>query len=125
MTHNPNKTPLSTERPDTSALRERSGSVTIDSHLVSFLYELMRDHVPPGIVEEVMRKTMGPSEVVYTNGWLARYAEDVASRLQAPTLSVIPVAPPSTAAPASTMQPRVPMEDRYSSVSPRTKREAR
>jgi hypothetical protein len=68
--------------------------VKIDSHLVSFLYELMRDHVPPGVIEEIMRKTMGPSAVVYTNGWLAKYAEDVANRLM-----------PLTAAPASSVQP--------------------
>lgn len=34
----------------TESLRERSGTVEIDSLLVSFLYELMRDHVTPGIL---------------------------------------------------------------------------
>lgn len=32
-------------------LRIRSGEVNIDSKLTSFLYELMRDHLPPGEVE--------------------------------------------------------------------------
>jgi hypothetical protein len=97
MSQPPKPTPLSTERPDVEALRERSGSVKIDSHLVSFLYELMRDHVPPGVIEEIMRKTMGPSAVVYTNGWLAKYAEDVANRL---------VPPVAAAPPVSSVQPR-------------------
>lgn len=65
-----------------SALRNRSGSVQIDSKLVSFLYELMRDHLPPGKVEEIVRASEGESNVVYTNGWLAQYAQDLANRLK-------------------------------------------
>lgn len=98
MSQPPKHTPLSTERPDVEALRERSGNVKIDSYLVSFLYELMRDHVPPGVIEEIMRKTMGHSAVVYTNGWLAKYAEDVAHRL-VPSAAV-------AAPPVSSVQPR-------------------
>lgn len=63
-------------------LRERSGSVLIDSRLVSFLYQLMRDHVTPGIVEEILNESIPEPNVLYTNGWLAKYAEDVANRLK-------------------------------------------
>lgn len=67
-------------------IREASGSVdsTEDHRLVSFLYELMRDHLPPGIVEGIMMNVMAsePDEVVhFTNGWLAEYAAHMAERL--------------------------------------------
>ena len=64
------------------ALRSRSGEVQINSKLVSFLYELMRDHLPAGVVEEIVQASEGESNVVYTNGWLAKYAEDLANRLK-------------------------------------------
>ena len=50
--------------------------------LVSFLYELMRDHVTPGVVEKVMSQTVPFTEHRLTNGYLADYAEDVAKRLR-------------------------------------------
>ncbi len=63
-------------------LRQRSGNVTSDSNLVEFLYLLMRDHATPGVVEELVRITRkGGSDTLFSNGWLARYAEDVAQRL--------------------------------------------
>lgn len=63
------------------ALRERSGNVNDDNKLVSFLYELMRGHVVPGIVEEAMGQVEPYTEVKYSNGYLASYAQDVAYRL--------------------------------------------
>ena len=64
----------------TEALRERSGRVN-GNRLESFIYELLRDHIPSGQMEVVTRNS--ESKVVYrmTNGWLARYAKDVARRL--------------------------------------------
>lgn len=67
---------------ENDALRKRSGTVKINSKLVSFLYELMRDHLPTGTVEEIVRASEQESEVIYTNGWLAQYAEDLANRLK-------------------------------------------
>lgn len=64
------------------ALRERSGSIRLESRLVSFLYQLMRDHVTPGIVEKLLAESEDEPNVLYTNGWLAKYAEDVANRLK-------------------------------------------
>jgi hypothetical protein len=67
---------------DNKALSERSGTVRINSRLVSFLYELMRDHLTPGKIEEIIRSSEKDPDVLYINGWLARYAEDLANRLQ-------------------------------------------
>lgn len=64
-------------------LRERSGNVLIKSKLTFFLYDLMRDHLTPGTVEELMEDVKS-EEVSYTNGWLAKYAEDLARRLLEP-----------------------------------------
>lgn len=63
-------------------IRVRSGSVTIDCKLTSFLYTLMRDHVQPGDIEEIMLNHISDDTVEYSNGWLARYAEDIAQRLK-------------------------------------------
>jgi hypothetical protein len=64
------------------SLRERSGTVKIDSRLVGFLYTLMRDHLPAAIVEELTRDSEDSPDYVYTNGWLALYAQDIANRLK-------------------------------------------
>jgi len=70
------------------ALRMNSGEVNSSSKLVSFLYELMRDHLPPGKVEEIVRNSCQPEECYYTNGYLANYAKDIANRLEdGPTIS--------------------------------------
>lgn len=61
-------------------LRVASGSVQINSYLVSFLYELLRDHLPTADVESIVRNCSDP-DVIYTNGWLAHYAENLAKRL--------------------------------------------
>lgn len=64
------------------ALRQRSGVVCIESRLVAFLYHLLRDHLPAGVVEELVRETTEAEETgLYSNGYLARYAEDIAKRL--------------------------------------------
>lgn len=65
---------------ENESLAGRSGGVEDSRRLVSFLYELMRDHLPPGLVEEALRQSPART-TTYTNGWLARYAQDVADRL--------------------------------------------
>lgn len=57
-------------------------TVTDADHLVSFLYELMRDHVPIGIIEGVVKTSLHKGETEFCNGWLAQYAQDVAKRLR-------------------------------------------
>ncbi len=62
-------------------LRLASGNIVIDNNrLVQFLYELLRDHVAFGIVEELVLSTT-TEKTAYTNGWLAQYAVDLAKRL--------------------------------------------
>ena len=64
------------------SLRNRSGNITINnSKLTSFLYVLMRDHLSFGQVENLVFDNQEP-DVLYTNGWLAKYAEDIANRLK-------------------------------------------
>lgn len=65
-------------------LRERSGSVDSNDPLVSFLYILMRDHLPLGKVEEIVMNhaQYGQEDSYFTNGWLANYCKDIAERLR-------------------------------------------
>lgn len=65
---------------DNRKLRDRSGEVDINSRLVGFLYNLMRDHLPVGTVEKVVQECHEPN-VEYCNGYLAKYAQDIADRL--------------------------------------------
>lgn len=63
------------------AMRERSGKVMIENKLVSFLYTLMRDYLPVADVETLVQNSHS-EPTLYTNGWLARYAEDLANRIE-------------------------------------------
>ena len=65
-------------------LRERSGEVDDTDPLVEFLYALMRDHLAPGAIEQIMNEQVMGGGIVsrYTNGWLAKYAQDLAGRLK-------------------------------------------
>lgn len=65
-------------------LRTRSGEVTSEDPLVTFLYILMRDHLPAGVVEEIVERHTYHEDMKYTNGWLAEYAKDLAARLKKP-----------------------------------------
>jgi hypothetical protein len=52
--------------------------------LVGFLYVLMRDHLTPGTVEGILMEHVeraAEKERVFSNGWLAEHAKDVAGRL--------------------------------------------
>lgn len=64
------------------ALFEASGSVALDGKLECFLYLLMRDHLPPGVVADLMQSLGAHTSATFTNGWLARYAEHVAQELR-------------------------------------------
>lgn len=64
-------------------MRAASGEFVDDDPLVAFLYLLMRNEVAMGVVEELMVTVeQGNKPWVFTNGWLARYAYDVAGRLK-------------------------------------------
>ena len=65
-------------------MRKVSGKVDSDSKLVSFLYLLMRDHLPAGVVEGIIQEvTIDSTPVQFTNGWLASYSKDIEERLKA------------------------------------------
>jgi hypothetical protein len=66
-------------------IRERSGQIDSGDPLVSFLYVLMRDHLPTGVVAELVTscELLGDDhQAQLSNGWLAEYAKDLAKRLQ-------------------------------------------
>jgi hypothetical protein len=66
-------------------IRERSGNVDSDDPLEVFLYLLMRDLVPLGDVEKLVKDsemTAADSKAQLSNGWLAKYAKDLAARLR-------------------------------------------
>jgi len=50
----------------------------------ALLYELMRDHVPPGVIEGIMsrQEEYRGQAFVYSNKHLARYAMELAERLK-------------------------------------------
>ncbi len=62
-------------------LTSDSGSVEIhNDKLTSFLYELIRDYLPIGTVETLIKNAH--PDIKYTNGWLAKYAQNLAERLR-------------------------------------------
>jgi hypothetical protein len=64
-------------------LRDRSDYVNSSDPLVSFLYILIRDHLPCGTVEGIYQKHVaGTGDSEFCNGYLALYAKDLARRLQ-------------------------------------------
>ena len=59
-------------------------TVESTSKALGFLYILMRDHLPPGAVEEIFSEHVDKMEgmtVTYSNGYLAQYAQSLAKRL--------------------------------------------
>ena len=62
-------------------MREASGEFKSKDPMVSFVYVVLRDGCPPEVMESALIQ-MHSEECLYTNGWLARYAEDIAGRLR-------------------------------------------
>lgn len=77
-------TTKNTEQHANKTMRDRSGKVNSDVKMVGFLYELMRDYVPVGQVERLVRNNTHENcdSFSFTNGWLAEIAKDMAGRLQ-------------------------------------------
>jgi hypothetical protein len=57
---------------------------TSDDSLVAFLYIVLRDYLQPGAVEDILLRHIENhrGETVYSNGWLARYAQSIANRIR-------------------------------------------
>jgi hypothetical protein len=64
-------------------LRKRSRSINSKDKLVAFLYDIIRDYMTCGEIEEAMLhiKEDG-TEYEFSNGYLANYAKDIARRLR-------------------------------------------
>jgi len=63
-------------------MRKRTGSVTDNNIFVSFFYLLLRDHIHPGDLEQLRMDVLKDTgETIYTNGYLARYAQDIVNSL--------------------------------------------
>lgn len=73
---------------DSSAMRARSGSVDSSDPLVCFFYLLGRDALSLGQIEDLVARCnteLGAERCEYSNGWLARWAEDLVVRLRRTT----------------------------------------
>lgn len=67
---------------DNLRMRAASGEVDDPRPLVAFLYELARDEVTTGVLEgKLDRLAKAEEPFAFTNGWLARWAQDAADRL--------------------------------------------
>lgn len=59
--------------------------------LVQFLYVLLRDRLPAGDLEEIVRvhvekaRAAGPGPVTFSNPHLEAYARELAARIEGPT----------------------------------------
>lgn len=65
-------------------LKKASGSVKASSGLSVFMYVLVKNYLTPSKVEELMdqvRKHMKAESITFTNGWLGKYAENLATEI--------------------------------------------
>lgn len=62
-------------------MRKKSGEVRDRRPLVSFLYSLGKRLAPGEIEQAIDDATFPQCEVLFCNGWLARWAQDAAERL--------------------------------------------
>lgn len=69
---------------DNIRMRADSGTVTSDDKLVIFIYLLLRDGLNFGAVERLVDASTHEKTAVFTNGWAATHAMDIASRLRKP-----------------------------------------
>lgn len=68
---------------DQEALHKASGAVKSNDPLVSFLYLLMRDKLPVGVVDAIVTDVAGGHVLSsFTNGFLARHAMYLADEMR-------------------------------------------
>lgn len=62
---------------------EESGGFESDCPLTSLFYDLLRDEISPGRLQHLVTAAICHNKSVkYTNGWLARYANYLASQFR-------------------------------------------
>lgn len=66
----------------TTRLRNDTDYTSSNDPIVSFLYLLMRDHLPLGVVAKILSDSCINEECVFTNGYLAEYAKWAAKQLR-------------------------------------------
>jgi hypothetical protein len=66
----------------TEELRAESGSIDDTDPLVCFLYLLLRDHILPGDIENILAQARVVTHGEFTNGFLAQYAQNIAAKLR-------------------------------------------
>lgn len=77
----PTLDPLERDR-EIAAMRQRSGSFNSMDPLTALFYVLMRDQMPAGELETLVKDACRVTEIcAFTNGWLATYAQDLAVRI--------------------------------------------
>lgn len=76
---------------DNARLRDRSNSVDKSSALTAFFYDLLRDHMTIGVIEPLISEAekFAARKSLFSNGWLASYAADIAERLRAAELEAL------------------------------------
>lgn len=62
-------------------IRKLSGEFEARSKVTAFLYLLMRDELVCGEVERMVKIVENGDKFTFSNGWLAKYAVYLASRL--------------------------------------------
>lgn len=65
-------------------LRDHSGKVVSSDPWVTFMYLLLRDRLPAGVVAELLNDTLfttAATEAVFTNGYLANYAKYIVEKM--------------------------------------------
>lgn len=64
-------------------MRNASGHVKSSDKVVMLMYYLLRDHITSSKLESIVDELEKmENEALFTNGWLAKYAENLASRLE-------------------------------------------
>jgi hypothetical protein len=68
---------------DNDEYRRHTGSVSCDDPVVALLYNLMRDHLPTGVIQTIIDDCLKhPGGYTFTDGHLARSAQLMADRLR-------------------------------------------
>lgn len=65
-----------------NALRDASGNRKSTDPLVHFLYLLMRDHMPAGTVEGLVREAIKNADAKYSNGFIVDYVEHILAQMR-------------------------------------------
>lgn len=80
-----------------SRMHQRSGQIQSDDPLVTLLYPLARNALPLGQLEDLVRSAESANmPATFTNGWLAEWAIDAATRVRTRDAAsrIRPAAPP-------------------------------